>query len=402
MRKVFFTIMIVSLLLATFQLKGQQNELPNREDRIYTLSYIWKELDYNFAFPETLKEVNIDSLYRVYLPKIESVETNYEYYRTLSEFMANFKEAHTRIYTDNRPDAAISLNAINFGDTVVIDNVPEYIVDKIPLKSQIIKINDIPVLQYIQDSVAPYISAGTAQWKFDKSVIELFYGKPLSIVKITLKTPEGEEREIEMTRDFDYNKKEEVMVKNAVPPIEIQILDGNIGYIKLSSFIYPHINTINEVFINFLPQLKECKGLIIDLRGNRGGTDQAWGNIANHLLVQKEYSIPGNWYSKIHVPSFRMWGMNYPNFKDFYEGTAMREINHQPLQNTVEDSLKLTQPLIVISGQHVASAAEDFLVLMKESGRATILGSSSVGCIGEPIFLPLPGDYSVMLCAKNM
>ena len=52
--------LVVCLLLSNEVLA--QNTLPSREQRIYSLSDIWKELHYNFAFPHKLQEVNIDSL----------------------------------------------------------------------------------------------------------------------------------------------------------------------------------------------------------------------------------------------------------------------------------------------------------------------------------------------------
>ena len=56
--------------------------------------------------------------------------------------------------------------------------------------------------------------------------------------------------------------------------------------------------------------------------------------------------------------------------------------------------------MIVLSGKYVGSAAEDFVILMKENKRATIIGEPTVGCIGEPTFVDLPGGYTVMISCK--
>lgn len=79
----------------------------------------------------------------------------------------------------------------------------------------------------------------------------------------------------------------------------------------------------------------------------------------------------------------------------------MEEIKHQPYENTVDDSLKLHQPLIIISGQYVGSASEDFLTIIKEYKRGIVIGEASVGCMGEPMFFPLSGNYGVMICTKK-
>lgn len=69
-------------------------------------------------------------------------------------------------------------------------------------------------------------------------------------------------------------------------------------------------------------------------------------------------------------------------------------------KNGVPDSLKLTQPMAILSGQYVGSAAEDFVQLMKENNRAVIVGEPTIGCIGEPMFIDLPYGYKAMISAK--
>ena len=158
------------------------------------------------------------------------------------------------------------------------------------------------------------------------------------------------------------------------------------------------------MFESNLPKLRRCKGLVIDLRGNRGGSDQAWERIAYHLIIsQSEFDLPVKYFSRMHIASYKNWGSNStnPQLKEYYRGTVMEEINHSLYVNTIDDTLKLHQPLVIISGQHVASAAEDFLLLMKGLGRAKVIGEPSVGCVGEPMFVPLPGDFEVMICVKK-
>lgn len=191
------------------------------------------------------------------------------------------------------------------------------------------------------------------------------------------------------------------MLHGALPPIAIKILEGKIGYIKINSFESQYTDTINSVFNNYLPQLRKCKGLIIDIRGNRGGSDASWENIAYHLMLTSQFQRKGKNFSRIYVPTYKMWGEYDPQLKNYWLGTAMEEIKYSSYINELNDSLKFHQPVIVISGQSVGSSSESFLLLMKESARATVVGGPSVGGVGEPMFSPLPGGLSVMICAKK-
>jgi C-terminal processing protease CtpA/Prc len=401
MKKSIFTC-VIAINLTFGHILMAQDELPDREKRIYMLSIIWKEMQYSFAFPERFKAVNLDSLYLAYLPKVDAVQSNYDYYRVLSAFMAHFNEAHTRIYPLRRPDDMPPLKATNIGKRVIVSDIAKNMADRIPPGSEIIEVNGIPVQEFIRDSVFPCISAATPHWKFDKSVTEMFYGAPQSAVSITVKTAGGEERRAEMLRNYNLNgAKEEMAGAAPAPPVDIQIVDRNIGYIRLTSFLGQYTDTIRSVFDRYLPQLRKCRGLIIDIRGNRGGSDAAWNVIAFHLISDSSFQSKGKWLSRVYIPSYKMYGKYSPQLRDFYEGTSMQEINHPPYTNPVADSLKLHQPLIVVSGQYVGSAAEDFLLLMKEYGRATVVGGPSVGCVGEPMLIPLSDDYMLMISAKK-
>jgi len=394
MKKKTSILLIILCSLLTSRLTAQ-NDLPSREKRIYELSLIWKEMNYNFVFPEMFQKINLDSLYLEYLPKVEQVSNSYEYFRVLSEFMAHFNEGHTRIFTDKRPDDTPPLDVINFGEKIIISNIARGMSDKIPIGSEILKINDISAVEFIKDSVYPYISAGNPHWKFDKSVSEMFYGAPQSAVKITVKTPQGLENEIKMV----YGDKEEMVDTTSFSPIKIKILNDSVGYIHLASCQSNYRRTIDSVFISWIPQLKNCKGLIVDVRGNRGGSTQTWLMMA--ACLNDSVNNHGTHFSRKHVPTYKMWGRTYEPYNDYYLGTAMEEIRNSPITTNIPDNMKLRQPLIILSNSFVGSATEWFLALMKEEGRATIIGSPSAGCLTEPMVIPLSGDLSAFIAVKK-
>jgi C-terminal processing protease CtpA/Prc len=284
------------------------------------------------------------------------------------------------------------LECINFDEKIVISNIAENLANKIPLKSEIIKINDIPVIEFLKDSIFPYVSASNAHWKFANSVSQMFFGAPQSTVKITVKTPEGKQEEVEMIRGV----KEEMAVSSPVSPINIKIMDDDIGYIRLSSFLYEYYQTIDSVFLSWVPQLKNTKGLIVDIRGNRGGGSRSWFMVAACLKAHLKQSLdlPGTYLSRKNIPVYASWGKaiwaKTDEFRDYYLGTAMEEFKQpNPTNTNIPERLQLRQPLMIISDNFVGSSTEYFLALMKESGRATVIGSPSVGCMTACDYIPL-------------
>ncbi len=401
MKKIHLLFMLTVIFMTASNTMAQE-KLPSQQERVYALSQIWKELHYNFAFPETLRKVNIDSLYLAYLPKMEHTENYYVYYRTLSSFIAHFNDAHTRIIASRRPDDIPPLNVINFGQKVIVSNIAKNLSERIPVGSEIIKVNQVAVVEYLKDSIYQFITASTPHWKFDKAVNEMFYGVPQSVVNVTIKTPKGKEREVDLIRNYySDGAKERLVDSTIVPSISIKIIDKNIGYIKLSSFSVEYRDTINKVFNNYLPQLRKCKGLIIDIRGNRGGTEKSYVDILNYLISELQFQTKGKWFTRKHVTNYMMRGEYDSRFRDYYHGTAMEEIKYVPYKNPVTDSLKLHQPLVVVSGKFVGSASEVFLQMIRHNNRGTIIGGPSVGAVSEPMIFSIPGDLEVMLCAKK-
>lgn len=118
-------IITLLALCITFPLNiFPQSNLPSKKERIYSLSMIWKELEYNFAFPSYFQKHRLDSLYLNYLPKIENVKDEYEYYRILSSFMANMNEAHTRIIPPQKlPYDMPPIITSNIGEHIYVKNI---------------------------------------------------------------------------------------------------------------------------------------------------------------------------------------------------------------------------------------------------------------------------------------
>lgn len=395
-------VLLFTVCTVAYTSTQAQERFPNREERIYTLSTLWKEIQYNFAFPENWEKTNLDSLYMAFLPKVEKAKNHYDYFHVLSSFMAHCNEAHTRIIANKRPDDMPALITTNIADKVLVKNIAKNASVQVPINSEIVEVDNIPVMEYLKDSIYPYIGAATAHWKFDKSVTEMLYGYPLSKVKLTVKTPKGKIKEITMCRDYYTNGAKEVMTDTAlIRPIEIKILKGNIGYIHLHTCVGNKVKEIHKIFYKNLPDLLKCKGLIIDVRGNRGGSDVAWEPIVFHLMTDKEFDIKGKWLSRKNIAIYKMYGERSASIRKYYEGTAMEEITYPPYKNNTPDSLRLNQPVVILSGQCVASAAEDFLLVMKSCKRGIIVGEPSVGCVGEPMFVDLPGGYTLMLSAKK-
>ncbi|OFX87186.1 MAG: hypothetical protein A2W99_07570 [Bacteroidetes bacterium GWF2_33_16] len=86
-----------TLILIPLFIKGQIPNSFSDTEKIYGLSTIWKEVEYNFAYFEKIGTAKWDSLYKVMIKKVLETNNDYDYYRELSYFTAFLKDGHTGI-----------------------------------------------------------------------------------------------------------------------------------------------------------------------------------------------------------------------------------------------------------------------------------------------------------------
>ena len=143
------------------------------------------------------------------------------------------------------------------------------------------------------------------------------------------------------TLEGDFNAE---VVNNRT--VDKNILDGNIGYIRLFSF---DIGTSNEFDLAFEElKSKNITGLVIDLRNNPGG------------VVSEAYSI-----LKRICPEGIIVKMIY---KD----------GHEKIYSNNENN-KLDIPLVVLVNGNSASASEIFSGAVKDLGAGTVVGTKTYG-----------------------
>ena len=129
------------------------------------------------------------------------------------------------------------------------------------------------------------------------------------------------------------------------------LLESNIGYFHISTFKlgmegYSFIDTI-------LDEFKYCKGIVIDVRGNSGGSDFNSGLIASRFYDEKRA------YCFFQT-------RNGPNHTDFSD-KKYKYLNS--VTNARQDI-----PVVLLTDQSVGSASEDFTLMLRILPQVTIVG----------------------------
>ncbi|MCK9159857.1 MAG: S41 family peptidase [Bacteroidaceae bacterium] len=188
-----------------------------------------------------------------------------------------------------------------------------------------------------------------------------FVGKKLTneLAMHTLKGAKGSKVKIGIKRTGEKNLVYFNITRGEIPQNTIDaayMITDDIGYIKVDKFG----RTSHIELLNALAQLthNNCKGLIIDLRGNTGGYMEAATRMVNEFLPNGKTIVYAN-------------GRKFPRNIEYANGSGSCQ--------------KI--PLVVLIDEGSASASEIFTGAIQDNDRGTIIGRRSFGkgLVQQPI-----------------
>lgn len=115
-------------------------------DRVYWLSKLWQEVNYNFAYFDQVPDLDFDAHYRSYIPGVLQAGTDFEYYRLLQRFLAALRDGHTMIVYpwSMRQQPPIDFPWVQLREVdrrAIVENVDRTLADRLPLGSEVIHVD---------------------------------------------------------------------------------------------------------------------------------------------------------------------------------------------------------------------------------------------------------------------
>lgn len=408
MKKTF----IAALLFFTVTFFGQIPNTLTPSDKVYGLSKLWQEVNYNFIYLDKVDRTMWDNRYKELITTVQNTNNDYEYYRELQKFCALLKDGHTNVYLPK----SIEPMTVMFGDyKLFIKNIEGKAIivrtnlskkDEIPIGSEIIEVNGKPTQKFIDDNVSPYISSSTDYVLQDWSTSNLLKGLEGETFIIKIKKPNKKIIELTLT----HKKTEE---KEVFPPeIKKQLLDfkwinKETAYLSLNSF---SDEKIDSLFVTKLPELYKAKSLIIDLRSNGGGSTNVGTEILQYL-TNDTILYGSRQRTRDHLPAYKAWGkfidpkdtINIPWNKKAYlsfHDQLYFDFEYNPTKIQL-NAKRIVVPTVILLGHNTASAAEDFLIFADNQKHMIKIGEKSYGSTGQPYLFDLPGGGYARVCTKK-
>ncbi len=181
-------------------------------------------------------------------------------------------------------------------------------------------------------------------------VIQSVLGPAGTHVRLTVRRP-GEPQPLE----FDV-----VRQAITVPSVDSKMLDGDIGYVQLFTFGDTTSDDLRQQLESLLAQ--NPKGLILDLRNNGGGY------LDTSVQVASQFIADG------------------PILSERFGDGSEHVYRAQP------GGLATESPLVVLVNEGTASASEIVAGAIQDTGRGTLVGTSTFGKGSVQNWIPLNGD----------
>lgn len=162
------------------------------------------------------------------------------------------------------------------------------------------------------------------------------------------------------------------------------INNGSTGYLMISSMAFfspendgldlqANLDFVETYFPQIMSSFDNTDNLIIDIRFNSGGHDEVSFNMASYFFDQD--TLVGSKYAK----------------------TPSNESGYQEAWVKGRQSDAYLKPIVLITGEETASAAEIFTLAMTQKSNVTHIGQTTSGMLSDVLEKELPNGWTIWL-----
>jgi carboxyl-terminal processing protease len=182
-------------------------------------------------------------------------------------------------------------------------------------------------------------------------------GEPESLVKLTVQPPQGEAREVTLTRRYIV-----------IPTLSYEILENGYGYFKITTFHRESATHVKEALDGIAADGVELEGIVLDLRDNPGGILQQAIAMADGFLDEGVIVTTRGRNSAMQMKFSASPGQWLPG-----------------------------KPLVILVDRGSASASEVLAGALQDHDRALIIGEQTFGKGSVQSVLPLRNGAGIKL-----
>jgi carboxyl-terminal processing protease len=365
----FLTTVLIFTLLAC-----ASSQRLTEQQRLEVFQFVWEEVRRSHYDPK-LGGVDWDAVRETYAPKARAAESDAAFYAALNQMLGELKQSHFGVIPPGafvaQEEARQRVSDGEVGVTVqLVEGKP--IVARvrhgspaarmgIPPGAELLAIDDMPAEAIVQRIRARNLPEVEERFEAYLAFRAYLSGRVGSEARVRYRDLDGVERTTTLMREAASGERVQFgLLPELRVRIESRILPGNIGYLAFNAFMPPVMRELP----NRLRELKDTRGLIIDLRENIGGIGLMAGGVAGYLMPRE---------TPLGVMRLR-------------DGTfGIVAYPQQP---------QYTKPVVVLVDEFTVSTAEILAAGLQETKRAVVIGRPTPGKALPSKIVALPhGGY---------
>jgi carboxyl-terminal processing protease len=340
------------------------------KDRLEVFEAVWKDIRDTYYDPE-FHGVNWREVHDRYLPLLDPLKDDAEFYVLMNRMTGELHDAHTRFNSpeawENRPkfqgvSTGILLQEID-GKIVVTYVYPDSGGAHAGVEPGMIlvSVNGRAVAEVIAENAAKVPVSSTERITRLRVIASVLAGPANLEAKLSLQRADG--------TNFDVGVPRQIV---PLPPdVRSHILPSGDAYLRFDGF-QPNVD---KEFRGALAGFRTAPGLIVDLRWNGGGRSDILSSIAGSLLDAKTV-LTKTMNRKDIAEAESQFPAGGPS-----SSSADPKTHQRDFRVGKDGDQQYAGPVVILTDTRTGSSSEIFSGGLQELGRAKIVGEQTCGCV---------------------
>lgn len=274
-----------------------QEKVMTRSERIQIFEHVWNTVNEHFYDPN-FNGIDWNKKHDEYKTKIENSNSTDDFFSLLNKMLFELNSSHCGVGLLSELSQAVSPYIFSNGEIgidiriidnqIVITKVLKYSpADNANIKKGYIieKIDDFTIKDFENlTKYKPPFNDRNKKFHLISEILRHIYGQPGTKVKIDFLDENNKYHTKTLTRKERLNG---ILLGGGMPPAylksESYFITKNIGYLFFNAFNPPDL----EHVLHNLEKVINTKGLIIDLRGNDGGSIEAMKLLLGRFVTKR-------------------------------------------------------------------------------------------------------------------
>jgi carboxyl-terminal processing protease len=337
--------------------------------RQQALDFVWSTIDERYYDPK-LNGVDWKAVRGRYEVRILAAKTDQEYWELLDKMTGELKDSHTRVHSPKEVQqqrenqaSGLGLGFLELDNALVVTSVhPESDAYWAGVRAgmTIKTIEGEPALprykkliEESRESSTPWARTRGAQRRISSGEVD-------TTVNMSFARGDGGEISAKLKR----------RLVRSPPEFSHRVLPTGFGYVRFSGFV----RGMQAPILAAIDKMKDTPGMIVDLRGNGGGSGEMSRALTAKFLTER------------HKVGRVITRDGKPISVFFFD-----VVKTEP-EIVGNKATAYTKPLVILTNESSASASEIFASTLQDLGRATVIGRRTCGCLlGYLGYAEVPG-----------